>query len=96
MKADRSSIRRARQRTAFVAPVSRVRIFERDDWICQLCHKALDPSALVPDPLAPTLDHITPLANGGTHEPANVQAAHFLCNSTKSNREDWTHGRPNT
>ena len=25
-----------------------------------------------------------PLADGGTHEPANVQCAHYLCNSVKS------------
>ncbi|MEU5429041.1 HNH endonuclease [Streptomyces olivoreticuli] len=91
-RADKASLRRARQRGAFVAPVSRLAIFQRDDWKCQLCGTALDISAEVPAPLAPTIDHIVPLANGGTHELANVQAAHFLCNSSKSNREEWAHG----
>ena len=40
--------------------------------------------ALVPEPLAATLDHIVPLSCGGEHSEANVQLAHFLCNSTKS------------
>ncbi|NEA63940.1 HNH endonuclease [Streptomyces sp. SID12488] len=40
----------------------------------------------VPSPMAPTLDHIVPLARGGSHEPANVQAAHFLCNNKKNDR----------
>lgn len=31
-----------------------------------------------------TLDHIIPLAAGGAHTYANVQLAHFLCNSRKS------------
>lgn len=37
----------------------------------------------VPHPLSPTLDHITPLAEGGEHTPENVQLAHFICNSHK-------------
>jgi 5-methylcytosine-specific restriction endonuclease McrA len=41
----------------------------------------------VPEPLAPTIDHIIALANGGTHEPTNVQCAHFICNATKGARE---------
>ncbi|MFG3036868.1 HNH endonuclease [Streptomyces sp. NPDC048330] len=91
-RADKAADRRARKRAAFVAPVSRIAIFQRDDWTCQLCGIELDRSAIGPAPLAPTIDHIKPLANGGTHEPANVQAAHFLCNSTKSNREEWDNG----
>jgi 5-methylcytosine-specific restriction endonuclease McrA len=38
---------------------------------------------VVPHPKAPVLDHILPLAQGGTHEPTNVQCAHFMCNSIK-------------
>lgn len=40
----------------------------------------------MPDRLAPTLDHIIPLAAGGTHEPSNCQCAHFSCNSAKGAR----------
>ena len=76
--------RRALERDAFVAPVSRARIFERDRWACQLCGKRVKRNAVVPDPMAPVLDHVLPLAQGGTHEPANVQLAHYLCNSLKS------------
>jgi 5-methylcytosine-specific restriction endonuclease McrA len=31
-----------------------------------------------------TLDHVVPLAKGGTHEPANTQIAHAVCNSRKN------------
>lgn len=78
--------RRARTKGAFVARVSRAAIFARDNWTCQLCGLPANPTATVPDPLSPTIDHVIPLANGGTHGPDNVQLAHFICNSTKSNR----------
>jgi hypothetical protein len=69
--------------------VYRKRIFDRDGWRCQLCGRMTKRKAEVPDPRAPVLDHIVPLAAGGTHEPANVQCAHFRCNCLKS---DGVHG----
>ena len=33
-----------------------------------------------------TIDHVVPLSLGGSHTPANVRAAHFMCNSRRSNR----------
>lgn len=76
--------RRQRKRDAYVEDVWRSKVFERDGWRCQLCGKALNRTAVVPHPKAPTLDHIIPISKGGTHEYANVQSAHFLCNSLKS------------
>lgn len=78
--------RRARKRSAFVAPVWRLTIYERDHWRCGICGRAVRRDAVVPHPLAPTLDHIVPLSKGGTHEPANVRTAHFLCNATRGDR----------
>ena len=72
------------KRNAYVEDVWRSKVYERDGWKCQLCGKALKRDAVVPHPKAPTLDHIIPLSKGGTHEYANVQAAHFICNSIKS------------
>ncbi|MEU0847725.1 HNH endonuclease [Streptomyces flaveolus] len=76
--------RRALEREAFVAQVKRRQVYERDQWICQLCRKPVARDEVVPHPKAPTIDHIVPLARGGTHEPVNVQLAHYLCNSIKS------------
>lgn len=76
--------RRALERDAFVAPVNRRSVYERDRWVCQLCREPVARGKAVPHPKAPTIDHIVPLARGGTHEPANVQLAHYLCNSIKS------------
>ena len=78
--------RRAMERAAFVAPVVRRHVYARDNYTCQLCGEPLDMSATVPHPLAPTIDHIVALANGGTHEPANVQSAHYRCNAVKGAR----------
>ncbi|MEO6627619.1 MAG: HNH endonuclease signature motif containing protein [Aquihabitans sp.] len=69
-----------------MAPVFRYKIYERDGWKCKICRKAVKRDAVVPHPMAPTIDHILPLAAGGTHEPANVQCAHFLCNAQKGDR----------
>jgi hypothetical protein len=80
--------RAARKRGAYVADVHFAHIYKRDGGICQICGGAVDKSAKAPHPLSPSLDHIVPLAVGGTHEPANVQLAHFLCNSLKSDDLD--------
>ncbi len=71
---------RARRRTRFSGGerIYRIRVFSRDGWRCQLCGKAMRRDAVVPHPLAPTIDHIVPLAAGGRHTWTNVQAAHFL------------------
>lgn len=78
--------RRAVELEAFVEDVARWKIFERDGWRCQLCRKPVARTKSVPHPKAPVLDHIIPLAAGGTHEPSNVQCAHFLCNCLKGDR----------
>ena len=78
--------RRAREKNAFVANVYRKRVFERDRWRCHICRKKTNKDAVVPHPQAPTIDHLIPLASGGTHEPANVATACFKCNHTKGAR----------
>lgn len=70
---DESHARRVRFRAGIVAPVSVDAIYERDRGICQICRKP------VPRKLA-SLDHILPIARGGTHEPRNVRITHRLCN----------------
>lgn len=82
-KASKSE-RRHRKRGQFVAPVYRNEIIKRDKGVCQICKTKVDMRVKAPHPLSASLDHIIPLSKGGTHEPANVQLAHFLCNSIKS------------
>jgi len=87
MKREWKHRRRALRRDAYRAPVSASKTFAQDDYECQLCGEPMDMAEKVPHPLAPTIDHIIPLARGGTHEPANVQSAHFICNAYKGDRE---------
>jgi hypothetical protein len=62
-------------------------IFERDRYRCHICkRKCRRRAAVVPDPLAPTIDHLIPLAKGGEHTRANVATACFQCNSVKGDR----------
>ena len=78
--------RRARKSDAYVADVWRHKVYESDGWRCHICGKKVRRTATVPHPMAPTIDHVIPLADGGTHEPANCRTAHFMCNSVKGNR----------
>ena len=63
--------------------VHRLRIFERDGWRCQLCHRLVRRDVPPTHDMAPTLDHIVPVSAGGAHESMNVQTAHFICNSRR-------------
>lgn len=75
--------RRAREAGAVVKPGRRVRIYEQDDWTCQLCDLPVTLSVDPYHPLRPCLDHIEALAGGGDHAPDNWQTAHRYCNSYK-------------
>lgn len=61
-------------------------IAERDGWRCGVCGGRIDPDLRFPNHRSLSIDHILPLSKGGTDEPHNVQAAHFICNSRKSNK----------
>jgi len=83
--------RRARKRGAFVADVWRKKVFELDGYRCHLCNRKckkvttyLKGSTTLLHPLSPTIDHVIPLAKGGTHEPGNCRTACNECNCRKS------------
>lgn len=69
-------IRRARLKNAFVESVDPVAVFERDGWVCGICGEAIARGEQ-------SLDHVIPLARGGEHSYANVQASHLRCNVRK-------------
>lgn len=77
---------RARRYGVAYERIRSVDIFERDRWICGICKRIVDRRQAVPHPDAPTLDHIIPMSKGGPHLRANVQCAHFMCNSVKGDR----------
>ena len=71
--------RRARQHGVAYEPINRLRVFERDGWICGLCG----------GPVAredASLDHVIPISLGGPHLYSNVQCSHLICNIRKGDR----------
>lgn len=70
----------------FDATVRADLVIKRDNCVCQICGKKCDPDDkrwgnFGPD--YPTIDHILPLAKGGTHTWDNVQCACGMCNTKK-------------
>lgn len=53
---------------------------------CGICLLEIDHSLSYPHPMCVSLDHIVPLARGGTDSAENVQAAHLVCNQRKGAR----------
>jgi 5-methylcytosine-specific restriction endonuclease McrA len=85
----RSKARRKDYRRRMQAGANRERytmdyVAARDAYRCGLCHQPVPMRMVVPHPHAPTIDHIHPLSMGGDDTKANVQLAHFKCNSTKA------------
>lgn len=80
--------RRARIKTTQVEHIYRGRIYARDEHSCYLCGEQLNMDAQAPEPKAPTIDHVVPLARGGSHTYDNLRAACFECNSRKSDRTE--------
>lgn len=78
-----SKRRRARTRHARIEMVRAEDIFERDGWTCQLCGCDVHPWGGHWQANMATLDHIKPLAKGGTHEVSNLQCLCSMCNSKK-------------
>ncbi|HET6293484.1 MAG TPA: HNH endonuclease [Kribbella sp.] len=79
-------LRRGRTRGGLAESIRPRDIFERDAWACGLCGGQIDQAAKAPHPDSRSIDHVIPLALGGTHTLANVQAAHLGCNVRKGAR----------
>lgn len=64
-------------------------LYRRDSGVCYLCGKLCDwndrdKETNTVGALYPTIDHLIPLAHGGTHAWKNIRLAHFACNVNKS------------
>lgn len=75
--------RRALLRGSTVGPVDLDALWTGD---CPLCALPILPELVAPDPMSRSLDHIIPLARGGTHEQSNLQWTHLRCNLRKGAR----------
>jgi 5-methylcytosine-specific restriction endonuclease McrA len=59
-------------------------LFDLFGWTCIICKDPIDRHRRCPDWHAATVEHITPLAAGGTHTWDNVAPAHYICNMQKA------------
>jgi len=75
--------RRVRLRGAVAVSYTRTSIFDRDLWTCQLCGDPVNPDLRFPHRLSASIDHVVPVARGGSDTPENVQLAHLSCNASK-------------
>jgi hypothetical protein len=87
-KRGNSHVKRARYFGVNYQSVDPIKVFIRDGWRCQLCHKKLrrvDRGSI--KDVAPELDHIIPLSKGGEHSYRNTQCICRKCNSEKAGQE---------
>lgn len=82
----RTARRRARLHQVTHEDFDRQEIFERDNWVCQICSIPVDRELPYRKPNSPSLDHIVPVARGGAHTRANAQTACLRCNMRKGAR----------
>lgn len=69
------------------------KLITRDKNICYICNKECNESDytyqgknFIAGNYYPSIDHVIPIAKGGTHTWGNVKLAHRICNSIKSDR----------
>ena len=66
------------------------KLFRRDGGVCYLCGKKCDWTDAVGGNASdnyPSIDHVIPVAKGGTHTWDNIKLAHRLCNTLKRDSE---------
>jgi hypothetical protein len=68
-----------------VSDVTRLSIYKRDKFICQLCNSLVDTSLHYHDRMSATLDHIIPQSWMliPDHSEANLRLAHRSCNASR-------------
>ena len=60
----------------------------RDGWTCQLCGGEIPRRIVVNDDHNLSIDHVRPVAAGGTDHPSNVRAAHQICERSRRHSDD--------
>jgi hypothetical protein len=62
-------------------------VAQRDGWVCGICRQAVPrTTSKLSRELMASLDHIVPIARGGSHTYDNVQLSHYRCNLSKGSR----------
>ena len=85
----RSKTKRGRRlREQWVEDVDPLVMAERDGWICHICSEDIDPALKYPNYYSLSIDHVIPLAKGGSHGYDNCSSSHWICNVMKADRLD--------
>lgn len=90
----RKRIKRARANGHIDNDITLDKLIKRDNNICYLCGRPCDKAdfsfnennTFIVGRLYPTIDHVKPIAKGGTHTWNNIKLAHHICNSIKSDK----------
>lgn len=84
---DKCQRKHKRDTNRWIAMSRRQAIYERDEWICQICLEPVDRTLVyhagVYEPGLASLDHILPRSLGGSDDDSNLRLAHWLCNSLR-------------
>jgi len=59
-------------------------VVERDGAVCHICNAPIDIALSGRHQMGLTIDHVIPLARGGSHTLGNLKPAHRVCNQRKS------------
>jgi len=88
-RALRKHITRAKKYGVEYMPLNPLKVFERDNWTCQICGRKT-PKGLrgTIEDKAPEIDHRIPMSKGGPHTYSNTQCACRECNRIKGNRNE--------
>ena len=94
-RAARRAAAAGRAKWYYIAAATRLAVYERDGWVCQLCLEPVDPDLMSLNPhddWAPSLDHIVcrSWTDEPDHSPRNLRLAHRWCNSVRGDESRWT------
>lgn len=69
------------------------KLIKRDNNVCYICNRecnlndyTFSGNTFIAGNYYPSIDHVIPIAKGGTHEWNNIRLAHRICNSLKSDK----------
>ena len=89
----RKRLEKAKQNGTIDYTITLDKLIKRDNNICYLCGKECnlyDYTMVNNNKIAgnyyPSIEHVIPITNGGTHTWDNVKLAHRICNSLKSDK----------
>jgi 5-methylcytosine-specific restriction endonuclease McrA len=75
--------RRARKLAVPSEPYTLAEVAAEAEYICWLCDQDVDMMLPGSDLMGPTIDHVTPISQGGWDTRDNVSLAHRICNMLK-------------